>query len=70
MPTETEFLDRMSSVLETPVAMTTRFRETPFWSSLAGFGMLVSLENDFRRRMSVEEFRACDTIGDLWKSLK
>lgn len=70
MPTEAEFLDRMSSVLETPVGMATRFRETPFWSSLAGFGMLVAMENDFRRRMSVGEFRDCETIGDLWKSLQ
>lgn len=63
------FLDRMSSVLEAPVTMATRFRDVPLWSSLMGFGILVTLENDFGRRMSVEEFLTCHTIGDLWKSL-
>ena len=66
---EDAFLDRMSSVLETPVGMATRFREVPFWSSLMGFGILVTLENDFGRRMTVDEFLTCHTIGDLWKSL-
>lgn len=69
MTAEAEFLDRMSSVLETTVTMSTRFRETPFWSSLTGFGILVTLENEFRRRMDVNEFASCETVGDLWKSL-
>jgi acyl carrier protein len=70
MKSEQEFLDRMSAVLEAPVAMATRFRELPLWSSLMGFGILVTLENDFGRRMTVDEFLTCHTIGDLWKSLK
>ena len=70
MSSEHEFLDRMASVLEEPVTMATRFREAPLWSSLMGFGILVALENDFGRRMTVEEFLTCHTIEDLWKSLK
>lgn len=70
MATEAEFLDRLSDVLETPVTQETRFREVANWSSLMGFGILVTLENDFGRRMTVDEFLTCQTVGDLWRSLK
>lgn len=70
MATEAEFLERLSDVLETPVTLETRFRNVDNWSSLMGFGILVTLENDFGRRMTVDEFLACQTVGDLWTSLK
>ncbi len=70
MATEAEFLDRLSDVLETTVTQETRFREVANWSSLMGFGILVTLENDFGRRMTVDEFLTCQTVGDLWRSLK
>ncbi|MBR2713268.1 MAG: acyl carrier protein [Kiritimatiellae bacterium] len=60
-----EFLDRMSAILETSVAAETRFREVEGWSSLMGFGILVTLENDYGRRMMIDEFRKMQTIGDL-----
>ena len=63
-----EFLDRMSAVMERPVALDTRFRETEGWSSLKAFGLLVTLENDFGRAMNLDEFKAMDTIGDLLKA--
>ena len=61
----TEFLDRMSAILETPVTAETRFREVEGWSSLMGFGILVTLENDYGRRMMIDEFQKMQTIGDL-----
>ena len=70
MSTAAEFLERLSDVLETPVTPETRFRNVDNWSSLMGFGILVTLENDFGRRMTVDEFLACQTVGDLWTSLK
>ena len=70
MASESEFLDRLSAVLETPVTRTTRFRDVANWSSLMGFGILVTLENDFGRRMSVDEFLTCQTVDDLWKSVQ
>lgn len=70
MATEAEFLDRLSDVLETPVTQATRFRDVANWSSLMGFGILVTLENDFGRRMSVDEFLTCHTVDDLWKSVQ
>ena len=59
------FLDRMSSILETPVTPETVFREVDGWSSLMGFSILVTLENDFGRPMMVDEFQAMKTVGDL-----
>ncbi len=59
------FLDRMSAVLETPVTEETRFREVPGWSSLMAFGILVTLENDYGRRMDIAEFETMHTIADL-----
>jgi acyl carrier protein len=60
-----EFLDRMSAILEASVTAETRFREVEGWSSLMGFGILVTLENDYGRRMMIDEFRKMQTIGDL-----
>ena len=60
-----EFLDRMSAILETPVTAETRFREVEGWSSLMGFGILVTLENDYGRMMMIDEFQTLETISDL-----
>ena len=60
-----EFLDRMSAILETPVTAETRFREVEGWSSLMGFGILVTLENDYGRRMMIDEFQKLQTIEEL-----
>lgn len=60
-----EFLDRMSAVLETPVTAETRFRSVDGYSSLMGFGILVTLENDYGRRMMIDEFLAMETVADL-----
>ena len=59
------FLDKMSAVLETPVTAETRFREVPGYSSLMGFGILVTLENDYGRPMMIDEFQKLETIADL-----
>lgn len=59
------FLDRISAVLETPVVCETRFREVDGWSSLMTFGILVTMENDYGRRMDINEFARMQTVGDL-----
>ena len=60
-----EFLDKIAAVLEEPVRPETRFRELPDWSSLKAFGVLVTLENDFGRPMTIDEFRQLNTVADL-----
>ena len=59
------FLDKMSAILETPVTAETRFREVPGYSSLMGFGILVTLENDYGRPMMIDEFQKLATVADL-----
>ena len=59
------FLDRMSAVLETAATPETRFRDVEGWSSLMAFGILVTLENDYGRRMDVSELATLETVGDL-----
>ena len=60
-----DFISKMSTILEAPVNVETHFRDVDGWSSLIGFGILVTLENDFGRRMMIDEFLKMDTIGDL-----
>ena len=52
-------------MLETPVTEETRFREVDGWSSLMAFGILVTRENDFGRRMDAAELERLETVGDL-----
>ena len=60
-----EFLDRMSAILETPVTAETHFREVEGWSSLMVFGILVTLESNYGRRMMIDEFQKLQTIAEL-----
>lgn len=60
-----DFLDKMSQILEKPVTKDTIFREIEDYSSLKGFGILVTLENDYNREMDIDEFLTMSTIGEL-----
>ena len=60
-----EFLDKLAVVLETPVEPETRFRDLADWSSLKAFGILVTLENDYGRAMTIDEFQQLNTIAEL-----
>ena len=60
-----ELLDKMAEILETPVTAETEFRSIPDWSSLMGFSILVMLENDYSRQMTVDEFMTMNTVADL-----
>lgn len=60
-----EFLDKMSQILEKPVTKDTLFREIEDYSSLKGFGILVTLENDYNREMDIDEFLTMSTVGEL-----
>ena len=60
-----DFYDKMSGILEVAATSDTRFREVEGWSSLMGFAILVTLENDYGVRMTLDEFATMHTIGDL-----
>ena len=60
------FLDRMAACLEVPGASEAyEFRTGANWSSLQAFSILVVLETEFGRRMSIDEFQTMTTLGDL-----
>ena len=63
-----EFLAKISDLLEVDgVTPDLRFRDLDDWNSLKGFSVLVMLEQDYGREMSVDEFLKCDTVLDLAK---
>lgn len=63
------FLDRMAACLEVPgVTAEYEFRRGANWSSLQAFAVLVVLETEFGRRMTIDEFQTMATLGDLARS--
>lgn len=63
-----EFLAKISDLLEVDgVTPDFRFRDLDDWNSLKGFSVLVMLEQDYGREMSVDEFLKCETVLDLAK---
>ncbi|MBR4523082.1 MAG: acyl carrier protein [Kiritimatiellae bacterium] len=47
----------------------TRFRETEGWCSLMAFGLLVMMENDYKRPLAIEEFMRLETVGELFSRI-
>lgn len=63
-----EFLSKVSEILEVDVATPDfKFREIDDWDSMKGFSLIVLMEQDYGKEMSVEQFLACETVGDLAK---
>ena len=62
------FVAAVASVLEVEsVGLDDRFRETPGWCSLHGFGLLVLLENDWSAPVSLARFGDLKTVRDLYR---
>ena len=61
-----EFLAKVAEILEISSATPELdFRTVEDWDSMKGFMLLVMLENDYGRPMTVETFLATKTVGDL-----
>ncbi len=61
-----EFLVKVASVLEVPsVTPGTDFRAVDGWCSLKAFGLLVMLDQDYGRTLSIDGFLALRTVADL-----
>jgi acyl carrier protein len=61
-----EFLSKVAEILEIPSATPELdFRTVDEWDSLKGFMLLVMLENDYGRPMTVERFLQTNTVGEL-----
>jgi len=73
MTDKNEFLEKMAMILEvepTEISLETSFRnDVPYWDSLKGFGMIVILEEDYGKKITVEEFLECHTLGDLFSRI-
>jgi len=71
MSEEKEFIEKISEILEVePESLSpeTDFRNgIPYWDSLKGFGIIVLIEEDYGKKLSVEEFLEQKTIADLYK---
>lgn len=47
------------------ISSDTKIRELDGWSSLAAFSILISIEREFGKTLSVQELLRCDTLSDL-----
>jgi len=68
---EREFIDEVAEIIEAApesLSLASNFREeADFWSSLVGFALLTFIEERCGMVLSVDDFIACATIGDLYK---
>ena len=63
-----EFTAKIADILEVDsVTPDFRFRTVDEWNSLKGFSLMVLMEQDYGKEMSVEEFLKCETVNDLAK---
>ena len=61
-----EFLDKIAEILEVEsVTLDFEFRTVADWDSMKGFSIIVLMESDYGRQMSVEEFLKCEKVSDL-----
>lgn len=61
-----EFLVKVAEVLEVDsVVPEFEFRTVDDWDSMKGFSLIVLLESDYGKQMSVEEFLNCQTVAQL-----
>lgn len=71
--TETEFLRFFESLfdgLSEEIDFDTEFRYLDEWSSLAGLAFITDMEEKFDKKFSVDQFKAAETIGDLYQTYK
>ncbi len=63
-----EFLSKVAEILEVDsVTPEFRFREVADWDSMKGFTLIVLMESDYGKAMTVQEFLDCETVLDLAK---
>ena len=61
-----DFCAKIAEILETEmVRPETEFRQVDDFDSLKGFAIIVTIERDYGKRLSVDEFLSCSTIADL-----
>lgn len=68
-----EFLVKMAEILDVgreEINDSTRFRNLESWGSMAGFSILIVMEEDYGTKISVEEFLKLHTLGEIYARSK
>ena len=61
-----EFLEKVAEVLEVPAVQPgDAFRDVPMWGSLAGFALVVMIEQKYGKRLTAADFAPLKTVADL-----
>lgn len=70
--TELEFLNGLIEDLEIEeeVNMKTNFRELEDWSSLMGFSMLAFIQENFNKKISVDDFLKLNNFQEIYDFVK
>lgn len=70
MMNEKDFLDFFEGLFEgncgEELSMDTEFRYLDEWSSLTGMFFLTDMKEKYGKAIEVDEFKSCETIGDLY----
>ena len=65
------FLKELESSLPTPpprpLSPDLRFREQPWWDSLAALVVMASFQNTYGRQLTAEQLGGCQTLGDVMR---
>lgn len=65
-----KFLEMVAEIFEVEpkeISMDTVFRELDNFGSMAGFSLIILMEDEYGVVVSVNEFLKCKTIGDLYR---
>ena len=68
-PTQATFLQELeASLAECPpggLTLELRFRNQPWWDSLAALTLLAVFDSTFGKPLAVEDFMKCETLADV-----
>lgn len=66
-----DFLAELTASLPTaptqPLTAATRFREQPWWDSLAALIVMAAFQGTYARQITAEQLRTCETLGDVMR---
>lgn len=68
-----KFIELMAEIFEvdeSEISLDTDFRkEIDDFSSLMGFSMIITMEEEYNTKVTVAEFLKCKTLGDLYNKI-
>jgi acyl carrier protein len=69
MSSPENFIAELESSLEAcpkkSLTLETRFREQPWWDSLAALTVLVVFDSTYGKQLNADQLRACQTIAEI-----